>query len=52
MATSIKSMETQIEPYDDERTALTKEAFKRAFLDNLLYVQGKFPALASQNDYY
>ncbi|HEY5758874.1 MAG TPA: glycogen/starch/alpha-glucan family phosphorylase, partial [Steroidobacter sp.] len=52
MATSIKSMETQIEPYDDERTAMTKEAFKRAFLDNLLYVQGKFPALASQNDYY
>jgi starch phosphorylase len=52
MATSIKSMETPIEPYDDERTAMTKEAFKRAFLDNLLYVQGKFPALASQNDYY
>jgi starch phosphorylase len=52
MATSIKSIETPIEPYDDERTALTKEAFKRAFLDNLLYVQGKFPALASQNDYY
>ncbi|GFE84560.1 alpha-1,4 glucan phosphorylase [Steroidobacter agaridevorans] len=40
------------EPYEDERTALTKEAFKRAFLDNLFYVQGKFPALATQNDYY
>ncbi|MFC4314900.1 glycogen/starch/alpha-glucan phosphorylase [Steroidobacter flavus] len=52
MATPMKSMETPTELYDDERTALTKEAFKRAFLDNLLYVQGKFPALASQNDYY
>ncbi|WP_349258728.1 glycogen/starch/alpha-glucan phosphorylase [Steroidobacter sp.] len=38
--------------YQDERTALTKEAFKRAFLDNLFYVQGKFPALATRNDYY
>src|SRR5690606_3905197 len=39
-------------PYQDERTGLTKEAFKRAFLDNLFYVQGKFPALATRNDYY
>ncbi len=31
---------------------LTKDAFKRAFLDNLFYVQGKFPALATENDYY
>jgi starch phosphorylase len=38
--------------YEDERTSLTKEAFKHAFLDNLFYVQGKFPALATQNDYY
>jgi starch phosphorylase len=35
-----------------DRTALTKDAFKHAFLDNLFYVQGKFPALATQNDYY
>ncbi|MDY6948450.1 MAG: glycogen/starch/alpha-glucan phosphorylase, partial [Pseudomonadota bacterium] len=40
------------QPYEDERTALTKEAFKHAFLDNLFYVQGKFPALATLNDYY
>src|SRR5690606_33334016 len=26
--------------------------FKRAFLDNLYYVQGKFPELATRNDYY
>ncbi len=30
----------------------SKEALKRAFLDNLLYVQGKFPTLATKNDYY
>ncbi|MEQ1579453.1 MAG: glycogen/starch/alpha-glucan phosphorylase [Steroidobacteraceae bacterium] len=37
---------------EDERTALTKEALKRAFLDDLFYIQGKFPALATRNDYY
>ncbi|HKJ22410.1 MAG TPA: glycogen/starch/alpha-glucan phosphorylase [Gammaproteobacteria bacterium] len=36
----------------DERTALTPGAFKRSFLDNLFYVLGKFPALATRNDYY
>ncbi len=36
----------------DSRTALNKEAIKNAFLDDLFYVQGKFPALATQNDYY
>ena len=28
------------------------EGLKRGFLDNLLYVQGKFPRLATRNDYY
>jgi starch phosphorylase len=37
---------------EDERTGLSKEALKRAFLANLYYVQGKFPALATRNDYY
>ena len=37
---------------EDDRVALTKEALKRAFLDNLFYVQGKFPALATDYDYY
>jgi starch phosphorylase len=36
----------------DDRTALSKDALKNAFLDNLFYVQGKFPALATKNDYY
>ncbi|CAN5137631.1 glycogen/starch/alpha-glucan phosphorylase [soil metagenome] len=35
-----------------ERAALDKRALRRSFLDNLLYVQGKFPRLATQNDYY
>jgi starch phosphorylase len=36
----------------DNRIALGKEAFKHALLDNLLYVQGKTPALATKHDYY
>ena len=31
---------------------VTKEALKHAFLDNLFYIQGKFPALATKTDYY
>jgi starch phosphorylase len=37
---------------ESDRTALTKAALKRAFRDNLFYEQGKFPALATQKDYY
>ena len=40
------------EPNGDLRTGLGKEALKRAFLDNLFYVQGKFPTLATKQDYY
>lgn len=37
---------------EDDRTGLGKEALKRAFLDNLFCVQGKFPALATRTDYH
>ena len=37
---------------DEDRVALSKEALKHAFLDNLFYMQGKFPALATKHDYY
>ena len=37
---------------EDDRVALTKEALKRSFLDNLFYMQGKFPVLATGYDYY
>lgn len=39
-------------PGSDPALAAPIEALKRAFMDKLLYVQGKFPALASRNDYY
>ena len=39
-------------PQDDQRTGLSKEALKRSFLDNLFFLQGKFPALATKQDYY
>ena len=39
-------------PPETSRTGLSKETLKRAFLDNLFYVQGKFPRLASLHDYY
>jgi starch phosphorylase len=34
------------------RTSVTKEALQQGFLDNLFYMQGKFPALATRKDYY
>jgi glycogen phosphorylase len=37
---------------DLSRTGMSVDDLKRSFLDNLFYVLGKFPALATQNDYY
>jgi starch phosphorylase len=37
---------------DGVRTGLTVDAFKRAFLDNLFFVQGRFPAVATRHDNY
>ena len=37
---------------EDDRTGLEIETLKRAFLDNLYYIQAKFPKIASQHDYY
>lgn len=39
-------------PVADERTSLGRAGIKRAILDNLFYVLGKFPALATRHDYY
>jgi starch phosphorylase len=39
-------------PQDAGSLVLDKEELKREFLDNLFYVQGKFPALATRHDYY
>ncbi len=37
---------------EDERTGLNVENLKRALADNLFYMQGKFPAIATKNDFY
>jgi starch phosphorylase len=42
---------TPAEP-ESSRTGTSREALKRAFLDNLFFVQGKFARLATLHDYY
>ncbi|AFZ36870.1 glycogen/starch/alpha-glucan phosphorylase [Stanieria cyanosphaera PCC 7437] len=37
---------------EDDRTGLSITTLKRAIADNLFYNQGKFPTIASKNDYY
>src|SRR5579883_744876 len=37
---------------EDDRTGLKIETLKRAFADNLFYIQGKFAKIATKNDYY
>lgn len=37
---------------EDDRTGIDIETLKRAFLDNLFYIQAKFPKIATKNDYY
>lgn len=37
---------------EDDRTGLSIETLKRAFLENLFYLQGKFPSIATKNDCY
>lgn len=37
---------------EDDRSGVEKETLKRAFLDNLYYIQGRIPELATRNDYY
>src|SRR5687767_15974782 len=40
------------DPDDDVRTGLSAAAFQKAFTDNLLYVLGRFRAVATPNDQY
>lgn len=37
---------------EDDRTGMSEETLKRAIMDNLFYIQGKFPDIATKNDYY
>ena len=41
-----------LEAHDPVRTGMSVEALKRAFLDNLVYVQGRFIDVATPHDYY
>src|ERR1700751_362551 len=43
---------TSIQAVEDDRTGLSVPALRTAFADNLYYVQGKFPAIATKNDFY
>ena len=52
MTNSEPKIPALIPQLDEERIALSSEALKTAFLDNLFYMQGKFPGLATQRDYY
>jgi starch phosphorylase len=48
-ATSTLQPQIQVE---DDRTGISITTLKRAIADNLFYVQGKFPTIATENDYY
>lgn len=37
---------------EDDRTGSSLTTLRRALLDNLFYIQGKFPEIATLNDYY
>ena len=37
---------------EDVRTGLSVATLRRALADNLFYVQGKFPEIATKNDLY
>src|SRR5690349_2494125 len=55
MSTSVTNLPSPVTSptgIDQDRVALTNEALKHAFLDNLFYIQGKFQALATKIDYY
>ncbi len=37
---------------EDDRTGISVETLRRAMGDNLRYIQGRFPSVASKNDFY
>ncbi|WP_298975908.1 glycogen/starch/alpha-glucan phosphorylase [uncultured Thermosynechococcus sp.] len=37
---------------EDDRTGMSIETLRRAFMDNLFFIQGRFPEVATKNDYY
>jgi len=53
MDAQVKYISPVSPPHDEgHRTGLDKDSIKRAFLDHLFFLQGKFPTIATMNDYY
>ena len=52
MAPSDEILSRQHVLVEDDRTGTSHETLRRAVLDNLFYIQGKFPGIATPNDYY
>jgi glycogen phosphorylase len=51
MNSPMETIPTQIQ-VEDDRTGLSLATLRRALADNLFYLQGKFPGIATKNDYY
>jgi starch phosphorylase len=51
MNSPIETIPIQIQ-VEDDRTGLSLATLRRALADNLFYLQGKFPGIATKNDYY
>ena len=52
MATSTTSQAQPMTQIEDDRTGIGIPTLRRALADNLFYIQGKFPGVATKNDYY
>lgn len=52
MTISQEHKTTQNINVEDDRTGLSVPTLRRAIADNLLYIQGKLPSIATINDYY
>ncbi len=52
MQTNIPPKETIQIRVEDDRTGMSPETLKRAFADNLFYIQGKYYRWATANDFY
>lgn len=51
-ATGAAMLDSMLQERDEIRTGISVAALKQGFLANLHYVQAKFPAVATRNDYY
>ena len=52
LQTAINDNEVRTIKVEDDRTGMSEETLKRAFLDNLFYLQGVDRSQASPYDYY